>query len=742
MKKYLWTLLVMGIVLVLPHPGLAQGSSGSLRFYGNGTNDIDRVKIRLDNPARAVDVGGNFTIEFFMRVNAGENNSDGCTIGNATWITGNIIIDRDIFGSGDYGDYGVSLFGETGTIAFGVNRMASGNTLCGTTNVVDGEWHHIAVTRNATSGLLALYVDGVFDTSITGPTGDVSYRDGRTTGWPNSDPFLVIGAEKHDVGAAYPAYSGWVDELRISNVVRYTSDFSIPTQAFVADGNTVGLYHFDEGSGNTVNDSSGTNSQGVRRFGGSPQGPQWSDETPFVVPDNFPPMAVITAPKEGGVYQAGQTLSFAANGWDTEDGSLPASAFSWQIVFHHDAHTHPFLGPIEDITRGSFTIPRAGHIETNVWYRIHLSVTDSSGFSYQTYRDVYPRLATITLRTNPPGLPITFDGQTFTSPLTFTGVAGVTRSVAVLPSYTVNGIDWTFAAWSDRGAIAHEFNTPASNQSLTATYRASNTISQNTTPTFHWDALEGATRYQIQIDDDRRFGSPDQEATVNGVTRYSASPLPSAQYYWRVRAVAPEESNWVMGRTFTVDVIDPLPPTLLTPEDGSTLADVRPTFRWQPQPGDDAIRYELQLSTNPTPDVTVQQSAARSYRPPSPLLPTSYYWRVRAFDAAGNSSDWTAIATLTLQTPSALLPSLHHFVSSPQVLTWTAVSWAARYQLQIDNHPNFASPEYEAEAIAAGVTSHSVVMPDGSWYWRVRAIQADGRPGRWSEPQLFSVYVP
>ena len=46
----------------------------------------------------------------------------------------------------------------------------------------------------------------------SGPTGDVSYRDGRSTTSPD-DPFLVIGAEKHDAGAAFPSYHGWIDEV-------------------------------------------------------------------------------------------------------------------------------------------------------------------------------------------------------------------------------------------------------------------------------------------------------------------------------------------------------------------------------------------------------------------------------------------------------------------------------------------------------------------------------------------------
>jgi len=269
-------------------PTVARGGS-SLRFFGNGSGDIDRVKLRLDGPARPVDVGANFTIEFWMKASANANGSGACVAGGDGWINGNIIVDRDVFGSGDFGDYGISLFGNGaggGTLAFGVDRLGSGNTICGTTAVDNGAWHHVAVTRmhNGVTGELRIYVDGVLDASGSGPVGDVSYRNGRPTQFPNSDPFLVIGAEKHDAGEQFPSYVGRIDEMRISSTVRYSGSFTPPTSPFGTDVSTAALYHFDEGNGNLITDSAsaaGGPSNGVRRFGGAPLGPHWSPDTPF-----------------------------------------------------------------------------------------------------------------------------------------------------------------------------------------------------------------------------------------------------------------------------------------------------------------------------------------------------------------------------------------------------------------------------------------------------------------------------
>jgi glucose/arabinose dehydrogenase len=269
---------------VVPAPPALGGSS--LRFNGNGNGDIDRAKIALDAPNRPVDVGGDFTIEFWMKTASG-NASGSCSAGNDAWMNGNTIFDRDVFGAGDNGDYGIALFGSGGTIGFGVDRAGTGNTICGTHNVADGTWHHIAVTRRNADGELRLFADGQLDAVGGGPSGDVSYRNGRATAHPNSDPFLVIGAEKHDTGPAFPSYHGWIDEVRISSVLRYESSFTPPVAPFATDGNTAALYHFDEDNGNTVVDSAGAvggPSNGVRRLGGAPAGPQWSTDTPFAAP--------------------------------------------------------------------------------------------------------------------------------------------------------------------------------------------------------------------------------------------------------------------------------------------------------------------------------------------------------------------------------------------------------------------------------------------------------------------------
>jgi hypothetical protein len=253
----------------------ALGAGSALRFFGTGSGDVDRVKIPLEN--RPVNIGAtDATIEWWMRANPGENPTSACTPGEDNWILGAIMFDRDIIGDGDFGDWGISLRG--GRLAVGVDNGITEVGICGATDLADGAWHHVAVTRRSADGRLQIFVDGQLDGGGVGPAGDISYRSGRLTSFPNHEPFLVIGAEKYDAGDQYPSFRGWIDEVRLSTTIRYTSNFIRPSQPFTPDPQTAALYHFDEGAGNQIIDSSGAAggpSEGLRRFGGSPAGPEW-----------------------------------------------------------------------------------------------------------------------------------------------------------------------------------------------------------------------------------------------------------------------------------------------------------------------------------------------------------------------------------------------------------------------------------------------------------------------------------
>jgi hypothetical protein len=144
---------------------------------------------------------------------------------------------------------------------------------------------------------------------------------------------------------------------------------------------------------------------------------------------------------------------------------------SWTIVFHHDTHTHPFLGPLNGVASGTFTIPNQGETAVNVFYRIILTATDSAGAQSSTFVDVLPNVVMLTLATDPAGLEITLDGQPVEAPVMVPSVVGMMRTLGAPSSQRIGKSNFSFLNWSDGGAETHSIQTPASDTTYTAFYR-------------------------------------------------------------------------------------------------------------------------------------------------------------------------------------------------------------------------------------------------------------------------------
>jgi len=217
-----------------------------------------------------------------------------------------------------------------------------------------------------------------------------------------------------------------------------------------------------------MSDSGASFRAGISNSSGS----TFSNTAVLTVTTNSAPVATIIEPPDGTLYSGGSTINVRGTGTDAEDGTLPPSAFTWEVVFHHEVHTHPFFGPASGSTAGSFTIPTTGETAADVFYRIQLSVRDSAGLTASVYRDILPRTVTLTLATQPSGLQVTLDGQPQSTPMTFTGVVGMIRDLGVTTPQTVGGITYDFQSWSDGGAATHSISTPSAPTTYTATFVA------------------------------------------------------------------------------------------------------------------------------------------------------------------------------------------------------------------------------------------------------------------------------
>lgn len=196
-----------------------------------------------------------------------------------------------------------------------------------------------------------------------------------------------------------------------------------------------------------------------------------SNSATLTVTSNRVPVPVILTPASGSRYRAGDLLTFSGSATDPDEGQLPATMLSWRIDFHHDTHSHPFFPETSGISSGEVTIPTTGETATNVFYRITLTATDSSGVTTSTTRDITPMLVSQSLDANVPGVALTLDDQPFNQGQSFSSVVGVVRSIATTAAQTINSQTYQFVRWSDGGTLNHDVTAPARTNALVAIFR-------------------------------------------------------------------------------------------------------------------------------------------------------------------------------------------------------------------------------------------------------------------------------
>jgi len=190
---------------------------------------------------------------------------------------------------------------------------------------------------------------------------------------------------------------------------------------------------------------------------------------PLAISAGNRPVITGLTPTDGGLFRAGDVISFSANATDLEDGTLPASAYTWNIDFLHEGHVHPGL-PVTGVKSGTFTIPTTGHDFSGFTrYRITLTVTDSDGLQSSAFTTVFPDKVNLTFDTAPGGLAVYIDGIPHTGPFVYDTLIGFNHTIEARDQ-TLGANTYTFASWSDTGNQQHTIVVPSSAQTYTASY--------------------------------------------------------------------------------------------------------------------------------------------------------------------------------------------------------------------------------------------------------------------------------
>ena len=249
--------------------------------------------------------------------------------------------------------------------------------------------------------------------------------------------------------------------------------------------------------------------------------------------------------------------------------------------------------------------------------------------------------------------------------------------------------------------------------------------------------VEGARGYRAQLALDPRFERVIDE-TATATPTYRTPDLADGSYWIRVRAV---DDNGLEGFDAVVPVVvvaRPRPPFPAVAPGYGTGPATSVRFDWTAAEGAAAYRFVLARDAAMTDLLRDErQVAATTLAVELPLADADYFWRVASVDAGGKAGPWGTIVRLERRPQPARLdaPALD---DAQLVLRWAGAE-GQRYGVQIARDAAFAD---DVRDFVATEPSLTIARPGpGSHYLRVRAVDAAGNAGPWSDSQRIDVPI-
>ena len=186
------------------------------------------------------------------------------------------------------------------------------------------------------------------------------------------------------------------------------------------------------------------------------------------------PTPMIDSPSEGLLFRVGQQITLSGSATDRNGVQLPPESLEWEVLQHHNgSHTHPVL--LESGNNLSVTAPMPEGLDATGpgnYLEVRLTATDSDGLSSTITRDVQPNRVNTSFATQPSGLSVLVNGQSFLAPKTLVSWEGYRLSVDAPSPQTLSGTTYAFSSWSDGKGKQHSIVTGTTPTTYTATFKA------------------------------------------------------------------------------------------------------------------------------------------------------------------------------------------------------------------------------------------------------------------------------
>ena len=267
----------------------------------------------------------------------------------------------------------------------------------------------------------------------------------------------------------------------------------------------------------------------------------------------------------------------------------------------------------------------------------------------------------------------------------------------------------------------------------------------------YWNNSQGSKGYILELDVSSDFSSSslnrfnltrDSTNTANTFYYNVNNLYYGTTYYWRMRAYnSADTSGWSSVWAFTTVYNTTDVPVLTTPANDSVgVAFDNIILVWQAMANMQGYHYEV--STHSTFDTLVASgnTSLTFTALPNATPSTTYYWRVRGYNAQGNtpySATWHfTTADVWLTAPVHVTPANGASMPVNVALAWHPVFGAVTYDLQLSLDSNFNG------SVSSFNTADTHYLVNGlpmsmTVYWRVRSNNGND-VSAWSSPWYFT----
>ena len=248
-------------------------------------------------------------------------------------------------------------------------------------------------------------------------------------------------------------------------------------------------------------------------------------------------------------------------------------------------------------------------------------------------------------------------------------------------------------------------------------------------PTLKWNAVTGAAKYEVYRSYSQN-GNYSKYSTQTSTGYTNSSYLTSGStYYYKVRAL---DANGTAGPWSDVVAVTCRLGLTAPSVTGGNDSQGRPTLKWDKVAG--AAKYEVYRARSRSGEyIKYSTVTGTSYTNISYIENgNTYYYKVRALDANGTAGAWSSIVSVTYkQTLPAPSVTGGNDSQGRPTLKWNAVTGAAKYEVYRARSKNGDYIKYST-VTGTSYTNISYIENGNTYYYKVRALDANGTAGAWS----------